>query len=174
MLRLCWLCSLSLLCFVSFSHSLEDSRKAQGGVVTLELWCVAKNNAEDSALQSALDWACGPGGSDCSPIQNGGPCYDVQDLQLTASYAFNDYYLKHGLSEDACDFSNTAALISLDPSHGSCKFPSSYSVNNASYSSSSSLSGANDYKSSTTQTSYPISWRCFLTLHLVFTLLRFH
>uniref|UniRef100_A0A7N0TJN4 X8 domain-containing protein n=1 Tax=Kalanchoe fedtschenkoi TaxID=63787 RepID=A0A7N0TJN4_KALFE len=176
--RLCWLFHLSLvslLCLVSFSHSMEASGKAQGGVVTLELWCVAKNNAEDSALQSALDWACGPGGADCSPIQNGGPCYDAQDLQRTASYAFNDYYLKHGLSDDACDFSNTAALISLDPSHGSCKFPSSYSVNNASYSTSSSTSAAgytNADTSSSTRIIHSCSWSYLISLHLFFTILR--
>ena len=42
--------------------------KAQAGVVGTELWCVAKNNAEDAALQTALNWACGPGAADCSPI----------------------------------------------------------------------------------------------------------
>uniref|UniRef100_A0A803LFU6 X8 domain-containing protein n=1 Tax=Chenopodium quinoa TaxID=63459 RepID=A0A803LFU6_CHEQI len=70
-----------------------------------QLWCVAKNNAEDSALQQALDWACGPGGASCGPIQNGGPCYDPNDLIDMASYAFNDYCLKHG--------------------HGKCKYASS-------------------------------------------------
>ncbi|KAL2466610.1 PLASMODESMATA CALLOSE-BINDING PROTEIN 5 [Abeliophyllum distichum] len=99
-----------------------------GGVATVELWCVAKNNAEDAALQPALDWACGPGGADCRPIQNDGPCYDPLDLQRTASFAFNDYFIKHGLTADSCNFSNTAALTSLNPSHNNCKFPSSLST----------------------------------------------
>lgn len=81
-----------------------------------ELWCVAKNNAEDAALQAALDWACGPGGADCGPIQPGGPCYSAGDLQATAAYAFNDYFVKHGFDLSACDFSGTAAPISLNPS----------------------------------------------------------
>lgn len=81
-----------------------------------ELWCVAKNNAEDVALQSALDWACSSGGADCAPIQQGGPCYDPADIQRTASFAFNDYFLKHGLTEDSCNFDNAAALTSLNPS----------------------------------------------------------
>ncbi|XP_071735812.1 PLASMODESMATA CALLOSE-BINDING PROTEIN 5-like isoform X2 [Rutidosis leptorrhynchoides] len=93
--------------------------------VTLNLWCVAKNNAEDSALQSAIDWACGIGGADCTPIQQGGPCYDPADIRKTASYAFNNYCTKNGMTEDTCNFANTAALTSLDPSHSSCKFPSS-------------------------------------------------
>ncbi|KAG6531542.1 hypothetical protein ZIOFF_005356 [Zingiber officinale] len=89
-----------------------------------ELWCVAKNNAEDAALQSAIDWACGPGRADCRPIQQGGACFDPDDIQSHASYSFNDYYLRNGLSASACNFSGTAALTSLNPSHGSCVFPS--------------------------------------------------
>ncbi|KAK9922689.1 hypothetical protein M0R45_031143 [Rubus argutus] len=111
---------------------------AQNSVVTTELWCVAKNNAEDSALQSALDWACGAGGADCSPIQQSGPCYDPSDIQNTASYAFNDYFLKHGMTDESCNFDNTAAVTSLNPSFGKCKFPSSLSGSNRSSSSSSS------------------------------------
>lgn len=91
-----------------------------------QLWCVAKNNADDSSLQSAIDWACGPGGADCRPIQLGGPCYS-QDLQSVASYAFNDYFAKHGFDLAACDFSGSAAAIYLDPSHDKCIFAASSS-----------------------------------------------
>ncbi|XP_031092776.1 PLASMODESMATA CALLOSE-BINDING PROTEIN 5-like [Ipomoea triloba] len=100
---------------------------AGDGAARVELWCVAKNNAEDAALQSSLDWACGPGGADCGPIQPGGPCYDASDIQRTASFAFNDYFIKHGMTEDACNFQNTAALTSLNPSFNKCKLPSSLS-----------------------------------------------
>lgn len=106
---------------VLVSCSVLSSAQNNGGVgggsgVTVELWCVAKNNAADSALQAAIDWACGPGGADCGPIQQGGPCYDPSDIQKTASYAFNEYFLKHGMTEDSCFFDNTAALTSLNPS----------------------------------------------------------
>ncbi|XP_060188720.1 PLASMODESMATA CALLOSE-BINDING PROTEIN 5-like [Lycium barbarum] len=102
------------------------SAPSGGGVgAAVELWCVAKNNAEDKALKSAIDWACGPGGADCGPVQPGGPCYDSSDIQKTASWVFNDYFLKHGMNQDACSFDNTAALISINPSHNGCKFPSS-------------------------------------------------
>ncbi|XP_030538561.1 PLASMODESMATA CALLOSE-BINDING PROTEIN 5-like isoform X2 [Rhodamnia argentea] len=94
------------------------------GVASLELWCVAKNNADDASLQAAINWACGLGGSDCGPIQQGGPCYDPADIERSASYAFNDYYLKHGMTDDSCNFANTAALTSINPSRGNCKFPS--------------------------------------------------
>ncbi|KAJ6379364.1 hypothetical protein OIU76_016067 [Salix suchowensis] len=89
----------------------------QRGVATRDLWCVAKNNAADQVLQEAIDWTCGAGGANCGPIQQGGACYDSTDIQRTASWAFNDYYLKNGLTDDACYFSNTAALTSLNPSN---------------------------------------------------------
>ncbi|OVA14496.1 X8 [Macleaya cordata] len=92
------------------------------------LWCVAKNNAEDAALQTSLDWACGPGGANCGPIQLGGPCYDPDNFQSTASFAFNDYFQNNNKSEETCNFGGTAALTSLDPSHGNCKFLSSAQV----------------------------------------------
>lgn len=117
------LVTLILICCSAFSSAQNSGGGGSG--VTVELWCVAKNNAADAALQTAIDWACGPGGADCGPIQQGGPCYDPSDIQKTASYAFNDYFLKHGMTEDSCSFDNTAALTSLNPSHGSCKFKSS-------------------------------------------------
>ncbi|KAK4286103.1 hypothetical protein QN277_002711 [Acacia crassicarpa] len=103
----------------------QSLNSQDGGVPAQELWCVAKNNAEDAALQSAIDWACSAGGADCAPIQQGGPCYDPSNIQNTASYVFNDYFLKHGLSDDSCNFDNTAAITSINPSHDNCKFPSS-------------------------------------------------
>ncbi|WOL08256.1 hypothetical protein Cni_G17008 [Canna indica] len=117
---------LILLLWCWWGDGLEEAkREGKDAVPTgTELWCVAKNNAEDSALQPALDWACGPGGADCRPIQQGGACFEPQDIQSYASYAFNDYYIRNGISASACDFSGTAALTSLNPSHGSCIFPS--------------------------------------------------
>lgn len=90
-----------------------------------KVWCVAKNNAADAALQSAIDWACGQGGANCEPIQTSKPCFDPNNIQSTASYVFNDYFVRNGRADGTCDFSGTAAISSLDPSHDKCKFPSS-------------------------------------------------
>ncbi|CAN6163813.1 unnamed protein product [Urochloa humidicola] len=122
-----------------------------------QLWCVAKNNAEDGALQSAIDWACSTDGgrADCAAIQQGGACYDPPDLQRHASYAFNDYFLRAGgaASPAACDFSGAAALTALNPSRGSCVFPSSTSPKNGSF------TGTTTYGSSSTELSYNSSWK---------------
>ncbi|XP_021845295.1 PLASMODESMATA CALLOSE-BINDING PROTEIN 5 isoform X2 [Spinacia oleracea] len=116
----------SLLLFLGVTI-VEAQQEGKAVVQQQQLWCVAKNNAEDTALQQALDWACGPGGANCGPIQNSGPCYDPNDLIDMATYAFNDYCLKHGMSDETCNFSNTAALTALDPSHDKCKYTSSKS-----------------------------------------------
>ncbi|KAL9392916.1 hypothetical protein Peur_012201 [Populus x canadensis] len=89
-------------------------------------WCVARSGVMDTALQSALDYACGMGGADCSQIQQGGNCYNPNSLQNHASYAFNSYYQKNPVAT-SCDFGGTATTVNVNPSTGSCIYPSSSS-----------------------------------------------
>ncbi|TXG48927.1 hypothetical protein EZV62_024802 [Acer yangbiense] len=89
-------------------------------------WCVAKTGASETALQSALDYACGLGGADCSLIQQGGSCYNPITLQNHASFAFNSYYQKNP-SPTSCDFGGTATIVNTNPSTGTCIYPSSAS-----------------------------------------------
>ncbi|XP_049935629.1 PLASMODESMATA CALLOSE-BINDING PROTEIN 5-like isoform X2 [Nymphaea colorata] len=128
----------------SYAAAEEDGGISRENRSNVELWCVAKNNAPDSALQGALDWVCGHGGADCSAIQPGGPCYEPTDVQFHASFAFNDYFLKSGLSRQSCDFSGSASLTSLNPSHGNCLFPSSFSIKNNSSAGDGSLASVTD------------------------------
>ncbi|KAI9081073.1 hypothetical protein K1719_037053 [Acacia pycnantha] len=88
-------------------------------------WCVAKTGAAETALQSALDYACGMG-ADCSQIQQSGNCYNPNTLENHASYAFNSYYQKNP-APTSCDFGGAATLVNGNPSTGSCIFPSSSS-----------------------------------------------
>nr|XP_011460394.1 PREDICTED: carbohydrate-binding X8 domain-containing protein-like [Fragaria vesca subsp. vesca] len=87
-------------------------------------WCIASQSASETALQVALDYACGYGGADCSPVQPSGSCYNPNTLRDHASYAFNDYYQKNP-APTSCSFGGTAQLTTTDPSSGSCHYPSS-------------------------------------------------
>ncbi|KAK3147116.1 hypothetical protein QOZ80_3BG0278290 [Eleusine coracana subsp. coracana] len=88
-------------------------------------FCVALQNADPTALQAGLNWACGPGHADCSEIQPGGPCYQANNLPALASYAYNDYYQKQSSTGATCSFNGTATTTTNDPSSGSCVFSGS-------------------------------------------------
>ncbi|KAL7124255.1 hypothetical protein ABFS83_14G036300 [Erythranthe nasuta] len=87
-------------------------------------WCVARSDASEQALQTALDYACGAG-ADCAPIQSSGLCYLPNTVQAHASYAFNSYYQRKANAPDSCSFAGTSAIAKTDPSYGSCVYPSS-------------------------------------------------
>lgn len=78
-------------------------------------WCIANPSASPTALQVALDYACGYGGADCSQIQPGASCYNPNTVKDHASFAFNDYYHKNP-APTSCVFGGTAQLTSTDPS----------------------------------------------------------
>ncbi|KAI4357586.1 hypothetical protein L6164_001524 [Bauhinia variegata] len=96
---------------------------------TNQTFCVAKNNADSKMVQAALDWACGPGKVDCSPLLQGQPCYEPDTVAGHATYAFNAYYQLMGKSPGTCDFKGVATVTTTDPSHASCIFPGSVDRN---------------------------------------------
>lgn len=78
-------------------------------------WCVARSDASNQALQTALDYACGSG-ADCTPLQSNGLCFLPNSIQAHASYAFNSYFQRKGMAPGSCDFSGTATVAKTDPS----------------------------------------------------------
>ncbi|KAK1298889.1 Glucan endo-1,3-beta-glucosidase 12 [Acorus calamus] len=76
---------------------------------------VADPKASVDDLQKALNWACGVGGADCSPIQPNQPCFDPNTVADHASYAFNMYWQVNKKKGGICSFEGTAQLVSTDP-----------------------------------------------------------
>ncbi|KAA3455425.1 glucan endo-1,3-beta-glucosidase 7-like isoform X2 [Gossypium australe] len=85
-------------------------------------WCVPKKDVTDAELQASLDYACAHG-IDCSPIQQGGSCFEPNTLSAHAAYAMNLYYQSSGRDPSSCDFSQAAMLSSSNPSYNGCTFP---------------------------------------------------
>ncbi|CAN6456811.1 unnamed protein product [Victoria cruziana] len=102
----------------------ESSTAVSGvnGTLSNGTWCIASSNASDVDLQSALDWACGRGNVDCTPIQPSQACYQPDSLASHASYAFNSYYQQNGASPVACSFGGTAMITNKNPSYDSCQY----------------------------------------------------
>nr|XP_027117851.1 PLASMODESMATA CALLOSE-BINDING PROTEIN 3-like isoform X2 [Coffea arabica] len=92
--------------------------------VAAATWCVARSDASDQALQTALDYACSAG-ADCAPLQSTGLCYLPNTLIAHASYAFNSYYQRKAMAPGSCSFAGTSTIAKTDPSYGSCVYPSS-------------------------------------------------
>lgn len=92
------------------------------GRLATATWCVARSDATQEALQTALDYACSAG-ADCAPLQQSGLCFLPNTIQAHASYAFNSYYMRKSMAPGSCDFSGTATIAKTDPSYGSCVYP---------------------------------------------------
>ncbi|KAL5077622.1 hypothetical protein RYX36_016606 [Vicia faba] len=86
-------------------------------------WCIASPSSSQRALQIALDYACGYGGTDCSAIQIGGSCYNPNSVHDHASFAFNKYYQKNPVP-NSCNFGGSAVITNTNPSVGTCQYPS--------------------------------------------------
>ncbi|OEL29158.1 Glucan endo-1,3-beta-glucosidase 4 [Dichanthelium oligosanthes] len=103
----------------------QSSEQGKRRSLATGMFCVALQNADPTALQAGLSWACGQGHADCSAIQPGGACYTQNNLPALASYAYNDYYQKMASTGATCSFNGTATTTTNDPSSGSCVFAGS-------------------------------------------------
>lgn len=101
---------------------LTESGSVLANDTTNQTYCTVRDGADKRMLQAALDWACGPGKVDCSPMLQGQPCYEPDNVNAHATYAFNAYYQKMGRAAGSCDFNGVAEITTTDPDHGNCTF----------------------------------------------------
>lgn len=97
----------------------EANVTSSNGTMT---WCIASSKASEADLQNALDWACGSGNVDCTPIQPSQPCFEPDNTVSHASYAFNVYYQQHGATDVACSFGGSGIKVDKNPSYDSCLY----------------------------------------------------
>uniref|UniRef100_A0A0E0EBU5 glucan endo-1,3-beta-D-glucosidase n=1 Tax=Oryza meridionalis TaxID=40149 RepID=A0A0E0EBU5_9ORYZ len=79
-------------------------------------FCIASDDADEKAVQAAMDWACGPGRTDCTAIQPGQGCYEPNDVRSHASFAFDSYYQSQGKAAGSCYFQGVGMVTTTDPS----------------------------------------------------------
>ncbi|KAL2541403.1 O-Glycosyl hydrolase family 17 protein [Abeliophyllum distichum] len=93
------------------SPTIDDGKK----------WCVPKEDASNAALQNNIDFVCASG-VDCNPIQDGGICFEPNNVRSHASYAMNAYYQANGRNDFDCDFINTGIVTTYNPSYEECTY----------------------------------------------------
>ncbi|XP_009625838.1 probable glucan endo-1,3-beta-glucosidase A6 isoform X1 [Nicotiana tomentosiformis] len=88
-----------------------------------KLWCVlAKDIVNEMDLGQALEFACKRDGI-CDELSPGKSCYQPVSIVAHANYAFSSYWAKFRKDGETCHFNGLAVQTTVDPSHGSCKFP---------------------------------------------------
>ncbi|KAL2512212.1 O-Glycosyl hydrolase family 17 protein [Abeliophyllum distichum] len=91
---------------------------------TVGLWCVPKpDGISDAQLQENINFACSQG-IDCSPIKQGGACFEPNTIASHAAYVMNLYYLFAGKNPWNCNFSQTATITTTNPSYNGCVYTS--------------------------------------------------
>ncbi|KAK6134456.1 hypothetical protein DH2020_031795 [Rehmannia glutinosa] len=81
-------------------------------------WCVAKPSSDQATLLENINYACAQ--VDCKILQKGCPCFSPDNLINHASVAMNLYYQSRGRNPWNCFFTNSALIVTTDPSYGSC------------------------------------------------------
>ncbi|KAF5788773.1 putative glucan endo-1,3-beta-D-glucosidase [Helianthus annuus] len=131
-------------------------------------WCIASSNASEEDLRNGLDWACGSGNVDCSPIQPSQPCFQPDSLVSHASYAFNSYYQQNGATDIACSFGGAGVKTNKNPSYDNCLYMTAGSNKTAA---NNVTTGANATSSGRREFSLPNPY--YFLLMIVFTWIQF-
>ncbi|KAI4984899.1 hypothetical protein ZWY2020_017529 [Hordeum vulgare] len=95
-----------------------------------QLWCVARTDrqgavANETAVREQVATACADEAALCDPVRPGGECHLPDTVAAHASYVFSAHWNRFSKQYGGwCYFGGLAVETTVDPSHGSCKFPS--------------------------------------------------
>ncbi|EER90524.1 probable glucan endo-1,3-beta-glucosidase A6 [Sorghum bicolor] len=91
------------------------------------LWCVVatdKGPVNETAVRAQVAAACADVPGLCDPVRPGGACFLPDTVSAHASYVFSAHWNRFSEDYGGCYFAGFAVETTVDPSHGSCKFPS--------------------------------------------------
>lgn len=77
------------------------------------MWCIANPLAKSDRLAADIKDLCTK--VNCSSIEEGGSCYEPNQLSNHASVVFNLYFKAHESKGSACDFGGDALITFTDP-----------------------------------------------------------
>ncbi|WOL03686.1 hypothetical protein Cni_G12406 [Canna indica] len=98
----------------------ENNERYEGPI-----WCVFGGGGNATSVGAAVAYACAQAKGACDAIRRGAPCYEPNTLAAHASYAFNSYWQRFRGAGATCFFGGLAVQTKINPSYGSCKFPTS-------------------------------------------------
>ncbi|KAF1868511.1 hypothetical protein Lal_00008319 [Lupinus albus] len=84
-------------------------------MVEQNTWCIARYTSNDAELNDNILYACNAL-KDCMIIEEGGSCFNPNNLIGHASVVMNQYYAKSGRNPWNCYFSGTGLIVITDPS----------------------------------------------------------
>ncbi|CAN6291112.1 unnamed protein product [Urochloa humidicola] len=91
------------------------------------LWCVVrtdKGHVNETAVWEQVAAACADKAGLCDAVRSGGACYLPNTVAAHASYVFSAHWKSFSEDYGGCYFGGLAVETTVDPSHGSCRFPS--------------------------------------------------
>ncbi|ONM19538.1 probable glucan endo-1,3-beta-glucosidase A6 [Zea mays] len=92
------------------------------------LWCVVRTaGINETAVREQVAAVCDDDEAEdalCDPVRPGGACFLPNTVAAHASYVFSAHWNRFSEDYGACYFDGWGMETTIDPSHGSCKFPS--------------------------------------------------
>ncbi|KAM7250628.1 hypothetical protein ACFE04_022511 [Oxalis oulophora] len=92
-------------------------------------YCICKDGQSETALQKAIDYACG-NGADCTAILQNGGCYQPNTVKAHCDYAVNSYFQRKAQASGTCDFTGAATQAGALPTTvaSTCQYQATPSI----------------------------------------------